>query len=274
MNTSIVLIVILLCSAIFALFLYRFQGRKDIIHLDIVQFSYLFIIAPFLFIWLKSFVFVQLRAELGLSLSANEYFVIDSSVSVIALYLYGIVAMKALTKTLYLKRHQDPLADLFELTEYIHLWFSHVAIFIGIASVLTALAGINLFLPFLVPNSYVINVLMLTLGVVFGICTYIILLLSNPKQENYRLLKIVKLIYGFFFIAYIFSYFLVNPPLSTSHSFYWFCFFVFATFIVCSFSTYKSSRANTFLERVTDLFRDYSWGKNIALSKPTKKRKG
>jgi len=273
MHISIVLLIILLCSAFIALFLYRYQGRRDIIHLDIVQFSYLFIFAPFLFVWLKSFVFVQVRAELGGSLSANEFFVLDTVVSVIALYLYGITAMKALTKSLFLKRHKDPLADLFQQTEYIHLWFSHLVMFIGVAAVLTVLAAINLFIPFQVVNSTIITIVMIALGVVFGICSYIILLLSNPKQEGYRLLKIVKLVYGVFFSFYIFSYFLISPPLATSHSFYWFCLFIFATFVVCSFSTYKSPRANSFLERVTDVFRDYSWGNNITLIKPNKQRK-
>ena len=273
MHISVVLLLILLCSSIIALFLYRFQGRKDLIRLDIVQFCYLFIFAPFLFVWLKSFVYIQVRGELGLALTANEFFVIDTSVSVLALYLYGVIAMKALTKTLYLKRHIDPLADLFEHTEYIHLWFSHLVVFVGVASVLTFLAVLNLFIPLEVPNSILINIVMLLLGIAFGICWFIILLLSNPKQEHYRLLKIVKLVYGVFFTLFIFSYFFISPSLTTSYSFYWFVFLIFATFVACGFSSYKSHRANNFLERVTDLFRDYSWGNNITLSKSIKKRK-
>lgn len=271
MHASIILLIILLCASLISLFLYRFQGRKDLIRLDSVQFAYLFIYAPFLFVWLKSFVFVQLRAELGSALSTTEYFIVDTIVSVIGLYLYGIVAMKALTKTLYLKRFKDPLADLFQHTEYIHLWFSHLIMFVGVGLMMLVLSGINLLIPFEVPESKFFSMIMILMGIIFGMCWYIILLLSNPKQEHYRLLKVVKLIYGFYFSVFVSIYFVINPNLEAKFSFYWFSFFLFATFVVFSFSSYRSSKANTLLERITDIFRDHSWGNNITLLKPTKK---
>ncbi len=271
MYISLVLLVILLFGAVVGLVLYRFQGRKDLIHLDIVQFCYIFFFYPLFFVWLKSFVYVQLKSMIGINLSPSEYFVIDTTVATVGLYLYGIVAMKGLTKTLFLVRQKNPLMDLFPHTEYIHLWISHVAIFIGVVAILSVLSIVNLLFPFQVPESDLTNMLTVGLGIAFGLCLYIVLLLSNPQQDHFRLLKTVKLLFGSVFSLFVAVYLIMSPPLSPSYSLYWFSLFLFATFVVCSFFSYKSPRANSFMERITDLFRDYSWGNNITLFKNKKK---
>lgn len=271
MYISLALLVVLLFGMVLGFVLYRFQGRKDLVHLDIVQFCYIFFFYPLFFVWLKSFVYVQLKPMIGVEISPSEYLVIDTTVATVGLYLYGIVAMKGLTKTLFLIRQKNPLVDLFPHTEYIHLWISHIAIFIGVVAILSVLSIVNLLFPFQVNESDLVNIVTASLGAAFGVCLYIVLLLSNPKQDHFRLLKTIKLMFGLVFTIFVVAYLIFSPPLSTSFSLYWFSLFLFATFVVCSFFSYKSQRANSFMERITDLFRDYTWGNNITLFKNKKK---
>lgn len=273
MYISLFLLLVLLFGVAAALFLYRFQGRRNVIQLDIVQFLYIFLFYPVFFVWIKSFIYVQVRGDLGAALTANEFFLIDTAVSLTWLYLYGIFAIKGFTKTLFLARHKDPLADLFEHTEYFHLWISHLAIFFGVAIISLILAGINVFLPFQVPNATITTLFVACIGSIVGIFMFVMLLLSDPKQNGYRLLKVVKLVYGFVFTVLISLYLFIEPPFTTAHSMYWLVVFMYASFVVCSIFSYKSSRANSWLDRFTNLFRDLSWGNNISLEKSRGKRK-
>lgn len=273
MYISIFLLLVLLFGVAAALFLYRFQGRKNLIQLDIVQFLYIFFFYPLFFVWIKSFIYLQVRADLGGSLTSNEYFVVDTTVSLTWLYLYGVFAIKGFTKTLFLARHKDPLADLFAHAEYFHLWISHLAIFFGVAIIGLILSGINLFLPFQVANTSILNILLAAIGGVVGVFLFVMLLLSDPKQNGFRLLKIVKLVYGFVFSALIAIYFIFEPPFTTAYSMYWLVVFIFAAFLVCSIFAYKSTKANNLMDKFSSLFRDISWGNNITLDETKKKRK-
>lgn len=273
MYISLFLLLFLLFGVAAALFLYRFQGRRNVIQLDIVQFLYIFLFYPVFFVWIKSFIYIQVRGDLGAALTANEYFLIDTAVSLTWLYLYGIFAIKGFTKTLFLARHKDPLTDLFKHSEYFHLWISHLAIFFGVAIISIILASLNIFVPFQVPNISLTNIFIALIGIVVGVSMFVMLLLSDPKQNGYRLLKVVKLVYGFVFTLLISIYLLIGPPFTTSYSMYWLVVFMFASFVVCSIFSYKSSRANSWLDGFTNLFRDISWGNNISLEKKRGKRK-
>ena len=108
----ILLVLVPIFTTIFGMLLYRFQnGSKEIFRLDFVQFIYLFIMTPTLFVWLKTFLFYLLRNELEYSLSINELFVIDTIFTVIAVFVISAVAIHSLTKTFWIKRHHNPKFD-------------------------------------------------------------------------------------------------------------------------------------------------------------------
>ncbi|EKD43989.1 MAG: hypothetical protein ACD_72C00045G0003, partial [uncultured bacterium] len=54
---KILLIIIPLLSLLASLGLYRYNGKKEILRFDLVQFFYAFILMPMIYIWFKSFLF-------------------------------------------------------------------------------------------------------------------------------------------------------------------------------------------------------------------------
>ena len=127
------LLLVPLLTGIFGMLIYRFQdGKKQLFKLDLVQFIYLFVMSPALFVWLKTFLFYLLRNELDLSLTINDVFVIDTVYSIGGFYLFGAISMHTLTKTFWLRRHHDPEFDIYHLSEYFHLWWTHLAMTTGV----------------------------------------------------------------------------------------------------------------------------------------------
>ena len=134
------LLVLPVIGTLVGLVFYRFQGKKDLLKIDIVQFYYTFILSPIVFVWLKTMIFVLLQANTH-NLSMKEIYSIDTAFSVVFLLIFAFVAMHSVTKTFHLKE-KDPLYNFFFDSEYIHLWLSHLAMAFGAVSIFTAISFI------------------------------------------------------------------------------------------------------------------------------------
>jgi hypothetical protein len=244
------------------LVMYRFSGRRQMLKFDLVQFIYGFVISPILFVCLKTFLFILIKNELGLRLSVNQLFILDTGFSVIALYVYGFVVIHSLTTSFKLVLVKDPLTDLFEYSEYFHLWLSHIVMLVGSLLLLSTVSVANIFLPFLFQPSKPLFFTSLGLAVIAGLIIFITILNSDPKQKHY--LRIMKLLFGFFFIIHAVTYFIFDPAWNMPFVLYWSTFTIFTTLVSCSLFAHRSHRATRFFNSFKH---KKGWGKNIKLFK-------
>ena len=211
-----------LLSAVLA---YRFNGRREFIKFDLVQFFYAFITFPVMFVWLKTFLFMMLQKELGLILSISHIFAIDTAFSVVVMLIYASVVIHSLTKSFELKRERDPLYDLFRDSEFFHMWFTHIAVFGGGVLILTVFSLINLWIPFDVLSTKEMMFSVVGLGIIFGPVCFATVYLSviSPKFE-----QLMKLLVAAAFILHALLFFWLDPQFRLAYGFYWFVFFLFA----------------------------------------------
>ena len=228
---NLFLIIIPLLTMISALFMYRFTGRREIMKFDLVQFVYAFVISPVMFVWLKFFLFFLLKNELNLKLSINNLFVFDTILTLIFLYMYAFVVIHTLTKTFDLYRDRDPLYDVFEHTEFFHMWVSHFAIYLGAMSVLSFIGIVNLFVPAAVEAPKQVLYILMGAGGLTGIGGIISIWLYESPDPKFH--KLMKLSFGLAFLVHALLYFLLDPRFSIEYSGYWYVFSIFfvATFL-------------------------------------------
>lgn len=264
---TIFLFIIPLLAVVSAVFLYRHDGKKEFLKFDLVQFSYAFIIAPFLFIWLKTFVYFLLRTELGAGISSGELFIIDTVLSVLCFYIFSFVVIHSLTASFNRKMVNDPLHDLFAHSEFFHLWLSHLVMYIGAMLLITVIATINVFLPLNVQDVKGGIFILCGAGVVTGLFSFLTLILTDPRQDGANFTRLIKLFFGFFFLIHGILYFWLTPPFQLQMSVYWWSFMVFTTLVICSLFWYKSERAQTLFERISSKLGKKNWKLNIQLFK-------
>lgn len=106
MKLAIFLFVIPLLTLVSGVLLYGQHGKKEFLKLDFVQFMYSFVIAPVMFVWLKSFLFFILRNELNFRLSISEIFIVDTIYSTLVMFIFAFVVIHSLTKSFNLKREK------------------------------------------------------------------------------------------------------------------------------------------------------------------------
>ncbi|MBP7700460.1 hypothetical protein KA111_00150 [Candidatus Woesebacteria bacterium] len=256
---KIFLLLIPLITVIFGNLIYKFQNRKkEILKLDLVQFTYLFLIAPAMFIWMKSFIFYILRNELDLNLSITDLFIVDTIFSVLSFVVISAIAIHTLTKTFWIKRYHDPEFDIYHLSEYFHLWWSHIIMWGGGMVICTFVSIVNVLVPihltstFLDPQFY----LVLFSGIFFGISMFMFVWNSDPKQGNY--MRLMKLLFAFFLLIHIFIYFIFDPSFNITNGVYWFMLVAFASSVFASATFEKSKRTNKF----RNFLLHKGWGEN------------
>lgn len=260
------LYVIPILTILSGFFIYRHNGKKEVFSLDLVQFFYTFLLAPLFFVWAKSFVYFLMRSELGLDLSPGQIFTIDTALTVSMLYVYAFIVMHSLTKSFRLKVEQDPFYDLFGHSEYIHLWLSHIVMAIGGMMLFFVIGFVNVFFPLEWRLNPHIFYLLCFGGVITGSVAFLGLLLTDPKQEGRRYMRLMKLAIGMFFLFQITIYFLADPDFNSAYGMFWFNFFAFTTMLVWSFFTYRSSRIKSWFDRITHANKDTDlWGMNTQL---------
>jgi len=255
---KILLLSIPFVSSVLGILIYRFQdGKRQVFHLDLVQFFYLFILSPTLFIWAKSFLFFLLRDELELGLSVAELFMVDTFFSVLSFFLFISVAFHTLTKTFRIKRDHDPHFDVYHLSEYFHLWWSHLSMWAGGIVLASFFSILNLFFPSLTSGSKLQFYLELGLAFVTGIVAFFAVWMSDPKQGNF--MRLMKIIFGIFFLIHVILYFAFDPKFNLSQAVYWFVFVVLLAAVICSSFFERYERTN----KIRDFFLYNGWGNNM-----------
>lgn len=245
-------------TTIFGIYIYKFQdGKREIFRLDLAQFFYLFVLGPALFVWMKSFLFFLLRSELELGLSATELFVVDTIFSLVAFFVFVALSIHSLTKTFRLKRMYDPKFDLFHLSEYFHLWWSHIAIWLGGLVLISFFSILDLFFPFLLITPKWQFYATLGLGSTFGLISFVAVWMSDPQQGNF--MRLMKILFGLFFLVHVVLYFVMDPVFNMTDGIYWFVFFSLLSLVSCSFFFERYDKTN----RVRNFFLHDGWGNNI-----------
>jgi len=253
----IFLLLIPILMAISATSLYKHNGKREFLKFDLVQFIYAFLIAPVLFVWMKSFLFYLLKSELDFGLSINQLFVFDSLFSLSFMYIYAFIVIHSLTKSFKMKILKDPLYDLFYHSEYFHLWLTHIIMFGGGIALLTFLSLTNVFLPIGLEGSKTALFSLVGIGIIGGITLFVGAWLSNPLQGNF--MRLMKLLFGLSFLLHVGFYFIYDPGFNLSHAFFWMTFMLFATTVICSLLLQRSEKATGFMNKL----KDYKWGFNI-----------
>ncbi|MDQ5951035.1 MAG: hypothetical protein QG639_312 [Patescibacteria group bacterium] len=252
-------------AIISAVVVYRLNGKREFLKLDLVQFFYAFILSPVLFIWLKTFLFFLLRVEANFSLSIGQLFIIDTVYSLFFLYVFAFVVIHSLTKSFNLKQTHDPLYDLFEHSEFFHLWLTHLIMYLGGMVLLTILGTLNIWFPLEVRVPESMFYILFASGFLSGFLMFMIVWLSDPKQERANFMRVMKLSFGFFFLIHIVLYFVFSPPFSPALGLYWWSLNAFTALVICSLFAYRSERALSFFEKMSDYLKHHKWGDNIQL---------
>lgn len=222
-----------LLAAISGLILYRHGGKREILRLDVVQFVYGFIIAPIMFVWIKSFFFFVIVKEAQPAISQTDAFLMDTILSTFALIIYAFVVIHSLTTSFKRKVHKDPLYDLLEHAEYFHMWGTHLPIYIGYLVFMTAFAIGNIFIPFEFElNMWQVSGLFM-LSFLLGTTQFM-----GPwlwSVESSKFMRFMKLVFAFFFILHAGLYFVFAPKFSAQMVLFWVSFGAMTTSVLYSF---------------------------------------
>ncbi|NCN06755.1 MAG: hypothetical protein GW946_02820 [Candidatus Pacebacteria bacterium] len=228
-------------------YLYRHDGKREILRFDVVHFVYSFVIAPVMFIWIKSFFFFVLSKEIEPPLSATNLFIIDTVLSTFALIIYAFIVIHSLTTSFNRKMRKDPLHDLFEHTEYFHLWLSHLTMYIGYLSLFAILGIGNIFFPLEFALTKLQFYALFIFSAVLGTVQFATVWLSNPGKEKF--MHIMKLSFGLFFLLHVGAYFLYSPEFTGKMSVYWVSFGAATTLVLHSLFAVRFESLGKFFDK-------------------------
>lgn len=260
----LILLVIPFAAIVSAVLLYRNTGKRDFLKLDLVQFIYAFVIAPLIFVWMKTFLYYILRQEIDVRLSVGDIFFFDTVFSVVSLFVYAFVVTHSLTKSFELKRYKDPLYDIFTHTEALHLWISHTAMYIGAMALFTLVSMVNVVSPLEISMSKWPFYLILFLAYIAGLFGFAGIWMSNFTDQSI-FLKLMKFFIGLAFAIHVAAYFLVDPPFNGTRIAFWMIFMSFFAMVTASFIFERSERTSGWFER---FHHKIGWKKgNFLLSK-------
>jgi len=231
-----------------AILMYRMTGKLQFLKLDLVQFLYAFVISPVFFIWLKSFIFFLLRSELDLRLTIGEIFTLDTIFSVVFLYIYAFVVIHSLTKTFDLHKKRNPLLDVYEMSEYFHLDYSHLGIYLSGALLLSVGAISNLFFPLELLHVKSVFYSLISMGLLTGVTIFTGLWMYESPEPKF--MRWVKLIIGFFFLVFASIYFIFDPTFSTPYILYWAGFSIFTSLVFLSLFAESREEKKKFWQRL------------------------
>ncbi len=254
------------------IFIYKFQGKKDLLHLDLVQFVYTFVLAPLLFIWFKTFFFFLLKTN-G-SLSSEWLFVLDTVFTMVLFYLYAFIVMHSLTKTFRLKSI-DPLYDFFYHSEYIHLWLSHLVMVGGSVVLLVILGFLNLFFSLTISFPRYWLVFLLIISFFLGFVGYVAIMMADPKQKaKMSFTRLVKLMIAGGFLVLMSGFFILTPQFTAQHLLYWFILTFFAGMVTIGLFSYRSAKVRGHVDSLVYRLVHFDWGKNdqVVLSSKIKQK--
>lgn len=199
---------------------YKQHGKREILRFDSVQFFYAFILMPVAYVWFKGFLFFLLQSQLQTFISQADILFWDTVYSVLFLFLYAFTVIHSLTKSFQLKRKKDPLYDLFEHSEYYHMWMTHSVILVGGMILFLLLAALNAWidLPLAISRQQFYSLLLLALGMSWLIFQMFLLL----KYSDFWNVKLIKLLVGIFFVLHIIVYAVFEPSFAGEKVMYWY----------------------------------------------------
>lgn len=224
---TVIILLIPILSLFSVAYLLRHNGKREVLRLDLVQFTYAFIFSPIVYIWLKSFLFYILKQELEVRLSATETFFIDTLFSVVFLYSYAFIVIHSLTKSFNLKKIKDPGFDIMEYSEFFHLWTSHILLYVGITLAICIISFVNLILPVTVYLSKLSFYFILLCTLITNVFVYQAIFYAAVAFCNKRQMKILKLNFIFVFLLHVLVYFIFEPKFNSTHIMYWICLMSF-----------------------------------------------
>lgn len=246
---ALFLIPVLMLLAV--MFMYRFSGKKEFLQMDLVQFLYAFVIYPIGYIWIKNFIYLLLREEIGVRLTLGQLITIDTVFTVLFLYMYAFGIIHALTKTFSLNLNRDPFYDMFDDSKYFHEFLSHVGMYAGVVMVMTVLSLINGLFPFQVVNNKLYMDVLVGLGWFAGFLTYIGMFFSTDKGFQYSKYKrIMKLLFGSCFTLEVLFYFAFRPKFALQYGWFWFILLTLTSTIVSMFIFSPGRRFGKLLQRL------------------------
>lgn len=217
-------------------FLYRFSGKRLLMHFDLVQFLYSFVFYPLGYIWFKNFLYYIVRGELGVTISVGQWIAADTAITVVFMYFYAFGIIHSLTKTFSLQMSRDPLFDVFEHSEYFHEFITHIGMYFFVFIAAMILAIINLLFPLFLSISKPVFYGLLLSSIVLGIFAYFGLFGLTDKGIKYGLYRrIIKLTYGACFAVLILISFFFDPPFRSSLTVYWGMVAFFGALIASTF---------------------------------------
>ena len=209
-----------------AFFTLRFNGRKELLRMDLVQFLHAFVFTPAVIIWVKTVVFSNLKVYVGESLSVEDLFLVDNILTLISLYIFSFVVIHSLTKSFQLKREKDILFDLFSHSEYFHFWLSHLITYSGGLVLMMLLGVLNLFVPLTELLTKKWLYIAVFVGILLGILFYVAMYLYRVKEQRKfdRVMKFQLYIHSLIILS---LYFIVRPEYSEKYAVFWCSSFFF-----------------------------------------------
>ncbi len=248
----IFLFVIPLLALMALLYTYNNVGRRHLFRFDLVQFLYAFVISPIMFVWAKSFLFVILRGELGVSFGPTELFILDTLFSVGFLYIFAFVVIHSLTKTIELNKKRHISFDVFKYTEHFHNWTTHYAMYIGAMTLVVVLALANVVVPFEVEMTKFWFYFTIGSGLVAGVGYFLAVWNSFPRDNKAfaRFIRVMKLSFALFFTVLAAVFFLISPSFSPIHLVYWWAAFSFFAAVALFLFAERSQRVESVVDRI------------------------
>ncbi|MBP7768840.1 hypothetical protein KA082_03340 [Candidatus Woesebacteria bacterium] len=252
---AIILFLLPIFVSISGILLYPHNGKKEFLKLDLVQFFYAFIVAPLLYLWFKTFIYFLLKSELGAGVSQFQIFLIDSTFSLLFLYIFAFVVIHSLTATFNRRLVRDPLYDIFAHSEFFHLWVSHVVMYIGLFFILSFVSFLNIAFPLTLQISNMLFYCLCATGLLGGFLTFMVVWLTDLGPTGAKFTRLMKLLFGIFFMLFCVVYFTFTPSFNASRAMFWWSFSALTMLVMCSFFTYKFERAQSFFERISGRFK-------------------
>lgn len=131
----------------------KFNGRRRVFRIDLIQVINAFVFVPAFYVWGKFFILRLFQTYLLSDFSMMAYFAVDTIFSIFSLILFGFIVIHALTKTFQLEKAKQQTYDMFKHSEYFHLWLTHLVFFWRATTVFMVDSFYKLFISFAAGNS-------------------------------------------------------------------------------------------------------------------------
>jgi len=187
--------------------------------MDLVQFIYAFFLTPTMLIWIKTVVFFNLESGLNIT-DQEDKFLIDTIITTLSFFIYAFVVIHSLTKTFAIKKAKDPLVDIFEHSEYFHLWLSHIVTYSSGLLIILSMGVINMYKPILIFSNKSNLYLGIAIGLVLSLLFYYALAIYKVESQK-RFDRVMKLQIYLYTFGLMTGYLIFRPKYSPQYTLFW-----------------------------------------------------